>query len=450
MISLRCFLTVALILLLCPWHAWGDDFSLVPSLGVKGEYNSNILLVTEAAGVKKDFVSIVSPGIQMVDRTGRLDTDLSAHLDRLDYSKHHYLSATNHAYSGKFSYRATPLFNISAGGGYSINSNPTLDPGMAGPGIQPGTIITTPSNPPGDTQMPPPSSSSSSSNTPNTGPSYTLLAGAPLPVVSLSQKRLTASLSADYLLTEKTSAMTSYNYGSTSYERPTYRDTSHDLNAGLVYDFGTYFSTLKGRLNAGYSAYYVTDARTESITCTVGVSRDFDEFWSVLVDGGLRRTWSAVFITGFVQETPTTQIAVRERHDNRGWGRVARVSLNYRGERMQGEFAYIRDLSLATGLNGAAERNALSLTTRYRLTYEFSALLTTSYSTYKADPSNYSAQVIDQRPFDISAGIRYEFSKDMALDVSYDYTTVRYPASDANARRQLVFIGLSAQFPFWE
>ncbi|MGC1454682.1 MAG: hypothetical protein WA946_05795 [Nitrospirota bacterium] len=408
--------------------------------------------MTEAAGVKKDFVSIVSPGIEMVDRTGRLDTDLSAQLDRLDYSKHRDLSATNMTYGGKFAYRATPLLNISAGGGYSINSNPTLDPGMAGPGIQPGTIITTPSNQPGDTQMPPPSSSSSStsSNPPGTGPSYNLPAGAPLPVVSLSQKRLTASLSADYMFTEKTSAMTSYTYGTTSYERPSYRDTSHDVNAGLVYDFGTYLSTLKGRLNAGYSAYYVTDARTESITCTVGFSRDFDEFWSVLVDGGLRRTWSEIFVTGLVQETPTTQMAVRERQDNRGWGWVTRLSLNYRGERMQEEFAYIRDLSLAAGLNGAAERNSLSLTTRYRLTYEVSALLSTSYSTYKADPSNYSAQVIDQRPFDISAGIRFEFSKDTALDVSYDYTLVRYPASDANARRQLVFIGLSAQFPFWE
>lgn len=444
------FLIIVLILLLSPWSAWGDEFRLVPSIGVKEEYNSNILLVTEMEGVKKDFVSIVSPGIAVVDRTDRLDTDLSAQLDRLDYSDHRYLNATNQAYNGKFAYRATPQLNVSAGAGYSINSNPTLDTGMPGPGIQPGTTITT--IPPGDTQ-PPPTSNPPNTGSSDTGPSAASQATAPrtpLPVVSLPQKRLTVSLSTDYALTEKTSSMTSYNYGSTAYERPAYRDTSHEVNAGLVHDFGTYLPTLKGRLTAGYGAYYVPDSRTESIMCTVGVSRDFDEFWSVSVDGGIRRTWSEIFFIGFVQEDPTTKIAVRERRVNRGWGQVASVSLNYRGELIQGELAYVRDLSLATGLNGAAERNALSLSTRYRLTSEFSVFVTTSYSTYKADQSNYSAQVIDQRPFDVNGGIRYEFSKDTAVDVSYDDTLVRYPASDANAHRQLVFISLRTQFPFWE
>ena len=129
------FFTVVLILLLCPWHAWGDDSHLIPFIGGKEQYNSNILFVTEPQGPKKDFVSIVSPGIEMVDRTDRLDTDLSAQLDRLDYSRYRDLSATNQAYNGKFAYHVTPLFNISGGAGYSINSNPTLDYGPPGPDI---------------------------------------------------------------------------------------------------------------------------------------------------------------------------------------------------------------------------------------------------------------------------------------------------------------------------
>jgi hypothetical protein len=455
MILLKRFLIVVLILLFCPWHAWGDEFRLVPSLGLKEEYTSNVLLVTQAEGVKKDFISIVSPGIEMVDRTERLDADLSAQLDRLDYSEHRDLSATNQAFNGKFAYRATPLFNISTGAGYSKNANPTLYTGSTGQGIQPGTIIqlggdqTTSSNPPDTGQTNTDQTNTGQTDTGQTG-QVVSASSTPIPVVSLSVKRFTASLSADYQFTEKTSAIGSYNYASDYYEEPAYHDISHDVKAGIVYDFGTYLPTVKGRLNVGYTSFYLPDSRTFSTSCTIGMSRDFDELWSMDVDGGIRRTWSEVFTIGYVQDTSTTLQAVQVREDNSGLGWVASVALNYRGERAQESLVYVRDLILAYGLNGVAERNGLTLSTQYRMTHEFSALFSTSYAVLKSDPSLNSGQAIDQRTFDINAGIRYEFTKDTAVDVSYDYTMVSYPGYEANAYRQFVFVSLRSQFPFWE
>jgi predicted porin len=433
------FLTVVLILLLCPWHAWADEFRIVPFIGAKEEYNGNILMVTEAQGVNKDFISILSPGIDLVDRSDRFDTDLSAQLDRLDYSHYRELSATNQAYNGSFLYRATPLLNIAAGAGYSINSNPSLDYGSAS-AIQAGTVIPmASSNPtsPGQT----------STGQANQGIS---VASAPVPVVSLPMKRFIASLSSDYQFSERTSVVASYNFYNDIYEEPTYRDMAQSVSAGLVYDLGKYLSSLKGRIDVGYSAYYVPDSRTYSATCTVGISRDFDEVWSASVDAGVSRTWTEFLGIGYVQNTPTTLMAVQEQQYNSDWGQVAKVSLNYRGEQLQGNLAYIKNISLAPGLDGAAEQNSYSLTSRYRLTYEFSALVTTSYNTYKSDLLNYSAQVINQQTFDANAGIQYQFSKDTALDISYEYTLIRYPAADANAYRQLVFIGVRTQFPLFE
>jgi len=455
MIPLKRFFTVVLILLFYSGHAWGDEFRLVPSIGAKEEFNSNILMVTGAQGINRDFVSIFSPGIEMVDRSDRLDTDLSAQLDRVDYSHYRELSATNQAYNGKFLYRATPLLNISAGAGYSINSNPSLDYGSTS-AIQPGTIVTfsTTSNPPGPSPSDPGSSETgqTGTNQNNNGQASQSIPASivPPPVVSLPVKRFTSSLFTDYQLSEKTSVVTSYSFATDIYEQPTYRDMSHDVNAGLVYDLGKYLSALKGRVNVDYNAFYLSDSRTFSTSCTVGISRDFDEVWSVSIDGGISRTWTEVFAIVYSQNTPTSLIAVQERQNNADWGSVAKVSLNYRGERLQGNLAYVRDISLAPGLNGVAEQNFYLITTQYRLTYEFSALLTTSYTTYKSNPSTFSGQIIDQRTFDGNAGIRYQFSPDTAVDVSYEYTLIRYPASDANAPRQLVFIGVRTQFPFLE
>jgi hypothetical protein len=392
----------------------------------------------------------------MVDRTERFDADLSAQLDRLDYSDHRDLSATNPACSGKFTYRATPLLSFSSSAAYSKNSNPTLYSGNPGQSIQPGTIIqlggdqTTSSNNPPDTGQ-------TDSGQTNTGQSdkgqtgqVVSASSTPLPVVALSVKRLTASLSADYRLTEKTSVIGTYNYANDYYEDPAYHDTSHDVNAGIVYDFGTYLPTVKGRLNVGYASFYLPDSRTFSTSCTIGMSRDFDELWSMDIDGGIRRTWSEIFTIGYVQDTSTTLQAVQVREDSSGRGWVVSVALNYRGERTQESLAFVRDLTLAYGLNGVAERNGLTLSTKYRMTHEFSALFSTSYAVLKSDPSLNSGQAIDQRTFDINAGIRYEFSKDTAVDISYDYTRVGYPGYDANAYRQFVYVSLRSQFPFWE
>jgi len=46
------------------------------------------------------------------------------------------------------------------------------------------------------------------------------------------------------------------------------------------------------------------------------------------------------------------------KQNNDGWGWVGNVSLNYKGERGNGSLTYNRDITPASGLNGAVERNA--------------------------------------------------------------------------------------------
>lgn len=460
----RCFVVVIL-LQFYPTLVSGNEFHLVPSVSIQQEYNSNIFLSRDPIYVTGhrlgDFITTLSPGIEIVDRTERLDTDLVARLDRLEYVQNPDLSATNQTYSGKLSYLVTPLLSIAAEASYLRNSNPALD---IGPGfnIPPGTIIPV---------IPPPNPSEGSGQGAGEGTGGGGGGGGhlvnyppmpfPIPFVSIPWNHITSSLSANYQFTEKTTGAVSYNYIKDYYDDPRYQPgTSHNVSAGLSYDFGQYFPNMKGRVNTGYSYYSFPDSRNDSVVATVGFSQALNELWSINVDGGVRRTWSEVFLTNLEPFDPSHVISVREQINNRGWSPTAAVSLNYRGEYMSGELTFSRDLTAGSGLNGVTERNALELSAQYRLSYELSALLAGGYYTYKADPSNFSAHIADQQTSAVSTGVRYEFSKfpmkifdrekDVAVEASYGYNRMNDAVQNINADRHSISVRLSMQHSFLE
>ena len=404
---MRLFIGIIL-LIFYPSLVLASDFSLVPSISFKEEYNSNILLSTDSAA-KRDFLTTISPGVEMVNRTERFDIDLLARWDQLEYADNSDIDATNQMYDGKFHCRVNPLFNVSAEASYARISNPTL------------MDITT------------------------TG----------IFMSAVPWDHFTSYLSADYQVTEKTAATLSYNYDRDYFERPGYEDdTSHSVNLGVVYDLGKYLPNVKARINGGYSHYNFSDNRTDNYTGTVGFSKDFSETWSIIVDGGLRYSSSKFsvpeyeYITIFGLLIPVGTIMVPEKND--GWGWIAKASLVYKGEYGNVNFSYSRNVIAAYGLNGAAEQNAFTLSTQYRLTKEFSILFSAGYYTLKSDPSEFSAQVINQQTYGVDPGVRYEFSKDIFVEASYEYLTVDYPsAENMDARRDLFSIRLYIQNPFF-
>ncbi|RJR22844.1 MAG: hypothetical protein C4581_00625 [Nitrospiraceae bacterium] len=407
---LRCPIFIAgLIMIMSPALARGAEFRIVPSLAVKGEYNNNILLLED--DIKEDFISTISPGIEIADRTERSDTNIELRINRVDYAHNREFNSTDQAYRGRLRYLLTPLFVISADAGYLRDSRPDRDIETTG--------------------------------------------------IVLSDEirhQITSSLSSDYQLTEKTAAGLSYGYSRNEFEGQTElgKDTSHDANIRLVHDLGAYVPMLKGTMNAGYSYYYAQDSRIRSVMGTIGVSRDIDEVWSVLVDGGVRRTWSEISVTrpepvydyslGFPVQTGNR--LVEERVKNADWGWVGQVSLNYDGERGQGNFSYSRAIQPAIGQGGAVERNALTLSTWYRLIPDISLLFTADYYTNKSEASEFSAQEIDQGGFRLRPGVRYEFSKDMTAEASYDYADYANGVSGTETGRHLVSVRFYVQHPF--
>ena len=383
-----------------PAFVWGDDFKLVPSLSVKEDYNSNILL--SATDVRKDFITTFSPGVEMVDRTGRLDTDLTLHLDQIEYADNQGLSGTNQQYSGTLNYLVSPLLSVSGGAGYSRNTNPTLQ------GIGSTGFITE----------------------------------------AVPWNHITYSLSTNYQFTEETAGTLSYSNGRDYFDNPNFlSDTTRNGAAGLVHDFGEYFPTVKGRMNVVYSYYAYPNSRINSGMGTIGFSKNINEIWSVQVDGGVSNTWSRVLVPVQIIGVPVT-LLVPINKEGLGW--VGDASLNYKGEVGSGSFTFSRSLSPAYGLNGAAEQNALTLATQYQFSYEFSALFSAGYNSLKSLASEFSAQAISEQILRVNPGVRYEFSKDMALESSYEYDMVDYSTSKDKANRHIFSVRFYMQHPFFQ
>src|SRR4030067_2617389 len=82
-----------------PSFVWGKEFRLAPSISFNNTYNSNSLI--SANEIKRDFVTTLSPDVEMVNRTGRFNTDLLVRLDRLYFAGNRDLYATNQKYKGQ-------------------------------------------------------------------------------------------------------------------------------------------------------------------------------------------------------------------------------------------------------------------------------------------------------------------------------------------------------------
>ncbi|MBL0716420.1 MAG: hypothetical protein JJV89_00075, partial [Desulfosarcina sp.] len=81
----------ALAIIFLPTETRADDFKLVPSIDVKGEYNDNIFF--DDRNEVKDFITVISPALKLTNRTERLDMGLFVRLDGNAYSDNDVLNA---------------------------------------------------------------------------------------------------------------------------------------------------------------------------------------------------------------------------------------------------------------------------------------------------------------------------------------------------------------------
>ena len=86
----------------------------------------------------------------------------------------------------------------------------------------------------------------------------------------------------------------------------------------------------------------------------------------------------------------------------------------------------------------------------HRWTDELSGGLSIGCHLNKSEKGQFSAAAIDQTTLNISPRIRYEFSKDIALEGSYRYAFVKDKTADTGTKRNLVMIYVTIRHSLFE
>lgn len=376
--------------------AAAEEVRLAPSLTLQQEYSDNIFFAT--VGKERSFCTTVAPALALSSRSERLEARLSARMNASLYEGKSALNSLDQAYSGGLDYRLAPTLKLGLAGDFARESRPDRSIEAAG-----------------------------------------------LVEVTKDSRQL-YTLSGESLWNEKTVSSVAYSFERVDYDRRSDLDSrSHTADLGLVHDLSLYLPGAKGRGNFGFNRNLFSTATVVSYSATIGASYALHELWTVTADAGGRYTRVAA-----TSEQITSQGGQNPRGASAHAGWVANLALAYRGEFSGASLAFLRNVTVASGLGGAAERTAVVLDLRGRPSSQLSTGASAGYYLNQSAKGEFSAQPIDERTVRISPFIRYEFSPDLALDASYQYTWVSYRLSDTTAGQNRILIRLVGRWQLLE
>ena len=105
--------------------AYADEFKLTPSVAVRQEYNSNIFF--DSSNEKDSFITRVMPGLELIERTERIDLRLAGFVTPYVYWGNENLNSVDQDYSGRVDYRLTPLLSLGANAAVRVDHQPDRD-----------------------------------------------------------------------------------------------------------------------------------------------------------------------------------------------------------------------------------------------------------------------------------------------------------------------------------
>ncbi len=371
--------------LVCASNAHANGFDIIPSIAVKEEYNDNIF-VTQSGEID-DYITTLSPGIELEQRTARLNLRLSGRIDGLIYTDNNDLNHMDQDYTGRVHYQLTPRMGGGFETGYLRDSRPDRD-------------------------------------IPTTG----LVLGTDI------RHRLRFRAFGDYSLTEKTAAAISYAYNKEEFDEAPLNDfSSHTADIGFTHNLETLWKSTLGRMNFGYTIVDYTSSKVDNYSATLGIERRLSEFYRFVFDIGPRFT--------------RTEFNIPWVAPNEVWGVRGQISLTYGGEYTNIGLNFSHDVQPASGRTGATERTGLSTRIGRRFSDKFRGDLSASYFLNKSDQAEFTLSNIDENSFRIQPRLRYEFTRDMALEAYYAYTIINNQVTDTQRVQNIIYFRFTLRYP---
>jgi len=397
---------LALLLILPPaGGVRADERRIIPSVAVTQEYISNLFWT--ANNEQDDFINTVSPGLELVERTERLDARLRGVMDLTSYFEFDELNSVDHDYLGTVSYYLTPTLQVSGEAQYVKDSRTDR-----------------------------------------------LVEETGLAVGAATLEREHYKAGGQWTVTEKTAVGLSYTYGEDDYD--TDRFTSYDANTftlDLTHNLGTYFPETVGLLNLSYTKYNFPTSTENYYALTIGAEKKLRETWSLLAYAGPRFTRAKYETTRRVYVLyPIVYYLTPTEETEKDWGVAANVDLKYKGEVTRASLAFSEDVLPATGSVGGTttERSTVKFNITRRLTEKFRAGLFARFFRNKADAKVATIREIDENNFYISPRLFYEFTRDITLEARCSFAYIDDKVNNQNIYRNAAFVRLLFAYPLFE
>jgi hypothetical protein len=395
---------VMLPVLLLLTEAFADEFKLTPSIAARQEYNDNIFFDTSRA--RDSFITRVTPGLELIERTERLDLRLSGSLTPYVYWADSNLNSVDQDYSGRAAYMLTPRLRVGGEAGVRVDHQPDRD------------ILTT---------------------------------GIAYGDSRRIQQRYGGNAAYDF--TERTSGSVNYLYTREDWRSndPDIQDDhSNAVTLGLSQDLAAAKGVTVGLLNAGYARYTYETSKTDYWFGSVGLKQRLSEIFTVSADVGGRYTHSEFDVQRLVFVPPVFLTVVTEQENDSGWGGLGHAALAYTGEVTHASVDLSHDVAPLSGSTGVVQRTSLTFSGGHLLTEKLRLGLFTGVFRNKSGENEFSGQKVDEVSFTVTPNLRWEIYRDVTLEVGYNFTYVDYRADDTAASRSLAYFQIAYGLPLLE
>lgn len=400
---LYCLALLLLLPPLLPASADADERKVTPVISLKQEYSDNLFFTDDDQ--ESDFISTVSPGLEMLNNTERWKAGLKLRLDSVSYADNSDLDSIDQDYSGSLRYAVSPLANLFSSAGYRRDSRVDRDFTETG-------LVTNAS----------------------------------------TRDQYRAQFGGDYALSEIVGMQLQYAYAEDAYQSGEYVDyQSHDVTWTISRDLSAYLANTVGRLNFGVTEYETEDSQVTNYTGTIGAERKLNELYSYFVDVGMHYTESTFDAMRLVPTAiPSMYLLVPYEEETQGSGVTGRAGVSYQDELNDGRLSFSHDVQAASGRNGTVERTAVQASAGRRLTEKSRATFSAGYAINKSTDDTQSADLTDEKSLWLQPKITFALTDEITLEGSYNYALIHDNVADTDTDRNLVMLRLGFKYPLFE
>lgn len=375
--------------------AYGDDFTLTPSISIEQNFKDNILLDSSTGKTVNDAVTTVSPSIRMHERTERLNLDVSGGLSSFLYRDNTDLNATDKSAASYLSYRLSQISDLSLSADYRDDSQPDRD--IARTGLVLGTSERI-----------------------------------------FSQYNFTWGQA----LSEKTSWQTNLSRSEETFKNPKYIDNStNSINLALSRNIEDLLENSSINIEGGFQRVDFSrsiEDHADTSSLSLGIQRNVTQTISTQFSLGVQSSVST-FDAWFM---PT----LHERDEGMVGQFLLKETLEY-GER---SLSISHNIGVNSGSSGLTNRTSVEIKVNTRFTEELSASLSCDFFLNKASKSKLSTTNFDEQTFTLNPGLFYRFNDFWQANAKYEYIYLRDTTNSSVIRASTASIGISYRFNLME